>query len=430
MAFALVVGDGPFAGRRYVFLERALELGRGAELDAALGWSSTVQLVQGVGGTLLKSRKAIAVNGTSRCEPVSLRAGDVLRDGTGRSVAILPFPSGPMAPHTEWRGTSPTATTVPSMLFSQEVGGPTEQMRGAAKDSARVEHVSGLTEPGLGAGLASCGPRTECDELSPGFMPSLARHGNIRPGSVTSRVVLRSPPTRGSNSTQLETRFARVVALTVLSGAVTAVLLALTVQARSGAGAPSEVSRLGTGPVERVYGEGEGLPAAPEFQFEVVGPGRVSAVLRLHASGSGVGQVSIVVNGRSVGRLVEHIAKGPEQVLSIESLQLKPGINTLRFERRLASHGPWKVWDVRVDLRPLPVLSGPHGFRRDAEGQGAVPSSAPHRPFSVSEGLPKLQRMRVVLGQVTRDFPAGDSGCQNLAPMKLNRSHRPHGFTS
>lgn len=155
-----------------------------------------------------------------------------------------------------------------------------------------------------------------------------------------------------------------VTGLAVGAMAVTLVMVFRPERARGPLG--PEPTELGLTPLPDVFGVGEGVtwtrPDLKAFDFEFVSPTRAVVVLHYQASGISQEEVSISLNGAQQGWIPPDTTTAAEreieQLLAIPLLK-RSERNQIVFDnvRNPPGKEPWRVWNVYVEVIPVPELS-------------------------------------------------------------------------
>ena len=136
----------------------------------------------------------------------------------------------------------------------------------------------------------------------------------------------------------------------------------------SGGGDGSEPRRLEVGgaPVQDSFGWGKEVKwlnvNGKQFEFHVVAPGRMVAVLRYYSKDISAEEVDILFNNVSLGFIPADKLEAQENELVVPYQLIRNGeVNTLFFDN---VHNPpgketWRVWGIAVDIEPIPNFTSP-----------------------------------------------------------------------
>lgn len=126
-----------------------------------------------------------------------------------------------------------------------------------------------------------------------------------------------------------------------------------------------EPVELTNAPTEGSFGSGPGVdyPHADQktFTFPVNAATRMAAVLHFHAEGLSEGELSISLNGVDQGFSPPDTASTRTREVTVvlpPSVVRRDGLNTVVFDsvRNPPASDPWKIWEVWIELLPVPDL--------------------------------------------------------------------------
>lgn len=172
------------------------------------------------------------------------------------------------------------------------------------------------------------------------------------------------------------TAIVAVVAMLVLAPVVAGVRAFLNAR-EAGPKLPPEPSALTAAAVEYSFGLGKDVdyprPDQKTFEFEYNSPVQAAVLLHFQARDIDPGEVTVTVNGTSVGSVPPDTSDVEERLneLLVPAAALKKGEkNWVQFDsvRNPPGSDPWRVWNVWVELVVLPVLDSPEQLKREAAG--------------------------------------------------------------
>lgn len=161
----------------------------------------------------------------------------------------------------------------------------------------------------------------------------------------------------------LKTRAAvAVLSASVVLGSLGALAYVFWPEAGPGATGP-EPEVLGRDAVADSFGLGEGVlwenPDEKSFDFEFVTPTRAVAVLHYQAAGISKEEVSLVLNGVSLGWVSPdtNAERDLEHILPPDALK-RGAQNTVVFDnvKNPPGEDSWRVWNLRLEIIPVPEL--------------------------------------------------------------------------
>lgn len=168
---------------------------------------------------------------------------------------------------------------------------------------------------------------------------------------------------------EMSERSRRVVIVTaILFGLATGVALGLVFIPRgadTGAVLGPEPEELTHVPTQGSFGFGPGVdyenPDHKSFTFPVSAATRMAAVLHYQAEGLSEGELALSINGVDQGFSPADTASTRTREVTIvlpPSVVRRDGLNTVVFDsiRNPPARDPWRIWNVWVELLPLPDL--------------------------------------------------------------------------